>query len=205
MRVRILVTTAVVLLSCAGLTGSAHALPTEDGAYATDLEEEPSTVDETGATEEIPGGVEHRCGHTGEPTTEAAVAARLALAAEAECADRYYCRRVDVARVQKSLTGLFVVFKFWHWIRWCWKDNRTFNITTGQYLTDVANTMEYAGVVSAWAGHYVWCCRLPDSGYVTHRQIRMDNCVFSRCFGSWYPWVRIRAHGDGSYTYRVGS
>lgn len=204
MKARMLVTTALVLLSCAGLVGTAHALPTEDGAVATDVEEAPSTVEEAEATEAAPGPVEHQCGAAGSPT-EPTVAARLTLAAEADCAWRYYCRRVDVARVQKSVTGLFVAFKFWHWIRWCWKDNRTFNITTGHYLTDVANTMQYAGVVSAWAGHYVWCCRLYDSGYVTHRQIRMDNCVFSRCFGSWYPWVRIRAHGDGSYTYRVGS
>jgi hypothetical protein len=126
--------------------------------------------------------------------------------ADEGCSSWYGCRRVDVARVRRSLLGLAVVFKFWHWKRWCWDYPRVWGVAMGTYVTNVDANMYYRGGVNAWAHHDTWCCFSGTSGHLSFRQGRFDNCILKYgCIGTYYPWVRIHAHGDGSYHYRTGS
>ncbi len=153
-------------------------------------------------SEAIPGAVEPECRLSSEETTS--FRAGLSPLREA-CLDWYHCRRVDVARVERSLLG-FVVFKFWHWKRWCWKYPRVFDVTTGVYLTKVDANWHYQGIKAAWDSVYVWCCQRSDSGHVSFRQGRVDNCPFRiGCIRTVHPWVRIRAHADGSYRWSTGT
>jgi hypothetical protein len=204
MKLRISILAAVVLAFAAGLAGPASAQVIED--------DEDVPVEDTVAAEEVAAPVEWHCRSSApsEPT-EALAAMRVARAASAaataddECGSRYGCRRLDVARVQRSLLG-FVVFKFWHWKRWCWDYPRVWVTGMGTYVTSVDANMYYRGVVNAWDHHNTWCCFSRTSGHLSFRQGRFDNCVLRfGCLGTYYPWVRIHAHGNGSYHYRTGS
>jgi hypothetical protein len=194
MKLRFLVVSIVALAMSAGLSSP---------AFAAELEE-PVTAEDAAATELQDGSLERYCGGRGEtPPTTASASVRLATE-EGDCADVYYCRRVDVARVHRTLVGA-VAFKFWHWKRWCYRYPRILSVSTGTYITNVDPNFQYKGLTSAWDQYYVWCCRRGDSGHVSFRQGRFDNCIFRiGCIGTYYPWVRIRAHADGTYSWNTG-
>ena len=195
MRLRLLVVSAVALALSAGLAGP---------AFAAVLVEEPVTEEEAAATEIDDTSLERYCGGRGEPPTATASASVRLAATQDDCANVYYCRRVDVARVHRTLLGA-VAFKFWHWKRWCYRYPRILSVSTGTYVTNVDPNYQYRGVVSAWNQYFVWCCGRADSGHVSYRQARFDNCVlYIGCIGTYYPWVRIRAHANGSYAWNTG-
>jgi hypothetical protein len=202
MKLRISVLTVLVVVLGAGFAGPAGAQVIED--------EEPMPTEDAVATEDVPSPVESYCGGRSSPPETATLAAtrvtRTAAADDAECSYWYRCRRLDVARVQRTFLGLSVAFKFWHWKRWCWDYPRVWVTGMGTYVTNVDPNMQYDGVVGSWEHYDTWCCFSRTSGHLSFRQGRFDNCVFRYgCIGTWYPWVRIHAHGDGSYHYRTGS
>lgn len=41
-------------------------------------------------------------------------------------------------------------------------------------------------------------------GHYSLRQAAMQNCVWAICLLTQYPYVKIWAHADGSYTWEVG-
>lgn len=116
------------------------------------------------------------------------------------------CRTVDVARVGRSPLG-FVVYKFHHVKRWCWRYPRITYKSAYTYVSDVdAHTMRYGGLVAATGYYYWWCCGSPSSGHFSFRQGRFSNCFWK--FGCWrvdHPWVRIWVHADGTYSARTGA
>ena len=194
MELRVLIISAVTVVAWAGFAGP---------AVASDFED-PLTQEDAAATETQEGSTETYCGGRGGEPTLSSTTVRVA-SAEEDCANVYYCRRVDVARVHRTTLG-FVAFKFWHWKRWCYRYPRILSVDMGTYVTNVDPNYRFGGIVSAWQHHYVWCCNRGDSGHVSHRQARFDNCVpWFGCVGTVYPWVRIRAHSDGSYTWRTGT
>jgi hypothetical protein len=205
MKLQISVLTAVVLALGAGFAGQA-------AAEVIGGDEE-MAIEDAVATEEAPSQVEWYCRSTapGDPTSAVLAANRIRAAAASATADEscsswYRCRRLDVARVQRSFLGLVVMYKFWHWKRWCWDYPRVWVSGMGTYVTDVHPTMSYRGVANAWEHYDTWCCFSRTSGHLSFRQGHFDNCVVKYgCIGAWYPWVRIHAHGDGSYHYRTGS
>lgn len=196
MRHRIVIVALVLAAFAGGLGGPASAA----------LGEEPPSEDEVASSESSVDGAGRYCGGAGggtPPTALSAKSVRLA-AAEEECAEPYYCRTARVARVHRSLFG-FVLFKYWHWKRWCWRYPRVLSVQSGTYVTNVDGAIYYRGETSAIDYPYVWCCGRSDSGHFSQRQGHLENCVFRYgCFSNFYPWVRIRAHGDGSYTWRTG-
>jgi hypothetical protein len=115
------------------------------------------------------------------------------------------CRTVDVARVGRSPLG-FVVYKFHHVKRWCWRFPRITYVHTYTYVSDVdAHTMRYRGLVAATGFYYRWCCSTRRSGHFSFRQARFSNCFWK--LGCWridHPWVRIWVHADGTYAARTG-
>ena len=196
MKLRLLVVSTVALAMSAGLASP---------AFAAELEEEPTTAEDAAATEVQNGSLELYCGGRGEtPSTASTTTAVRLMTAEEDCANVYYCRRVDVARVHRTLIGA-VAFKFWHWKRWCYRYPRILSVSMGTYLSNVDPNFQYKGLTSAWSQQFVWCCRRGDSGHVSFRQARFDNCVLHiGCVGTYYPWVRIRAHADGTYSWSTG-
>ncbi len=116
----------------------------------------------------------------------------------------YSCRTVRIAKTHRTLLG-FVAFRFWQRKHWCWDYPRILSVDVGTYVTDVDSNYQYKGIVSAWGNWYTWCCSTSSSGHVSYRQGRFDNCVFKLgCVGTYYPWVKINAHADGSYTWTRG-
>jgi hypothetical protein len=196
MKPRLLVLATVALALSAGFANPAS------GAV---LVEEPVTEEEATATEVDETSFESRCGGSGEtPPTETASASLRLASTQEDCANVYYCRRVDVARVHRTLLGA-VAFKFWHWKRWCYRYPRILSVNMGTYVTNVDPNFQYRGVVSAWNHYFVWCCGRLDSGHVSYRQGRFDNCIlYIGCVATYYPWVRIRAHANGTYSWNTG-
>jgi hypothetical protein len=114
------------------------------------------------------------------------------------------CRTVDVARVGRDIFG-FVVYRFHQVKRWCWNSPRITYRYVSTYVSDVDPNMDYKGVVASTGNYYTWCCGTTRSGHVSHRQGRFDNCIlWFPCTRREYPWVRIWAHGNGSYSYSTG-
>ena len=116
------------------------------------------------------------------------------------------CRSVDVARVGRSPLG-FVVYKFHHVKRWCWRYPRITYARAYTYVSDVdVHAIRYGGVTAATGYAYTWCCRIGTSGHFSLRQGKFSNCFWK--FGCWrvdYPWVRIWAHADGTFAARTGT
>jgi hypothetical protein len=134
----------------------------------------------------------------------ALVAGAVACPASAE-ASFSGCRTVDVARVGRSPLG-FVVYKFHHVKRWCWRYPRITYVRAYTYISDLDGyAMRYGGVTAATDYMYAWCCRVRTSGHFSLRQGKFSNCFWK--FGCWredHPWVRISARADGTYTARTG-
>lgn len=115
------------------------------------------------------------------------------------------CRTVDIARVGRDLFG-FVVYKFHHVKRWCWRYPRITSVSSSTYVSDVDPNMEYRGVVAATGNFYAWCCRNGKSGHYSLRQGKFENCIlWFPCTRVEYPWVKIWAHANGSYTWATGT
>jgi hypothetical protein len=114
------------------------------------------------------------------------------------------CRTVDVARVGRDIFG-FVVYKFHQVKRWCWTFPRITSRSVYTYVSDVDPNMEYRGVVAAYGNYYTWCCSTGSSGHLSYRQGKFDNCIWwFPCTRREYPWVKIYAHADGTYTKATG-
>jgi hypothetical protein len=203
MRLRLFITAAAVAL-LAVVPGPAFATTPEGDTPTEDVAD----------MEVVEGPVITSCARPGDSLglvngagdTTAALAGRLRFRASLdECAVRERCRRVDVAKTQRTAARLGIAYRFWHWVYWCYGGERVRIADSGVYVTDVNSTMDYRGVENAYGHHYEWCCGWPQSGYVSFRQGRFENCVVRwGCIGSWYPWVRIRVHRGGTHSSEVG-
>jgi len=190
---RIVITALLAATLAGGLAGAARA------------QEEAPTPEELVSSEAVAEGVSRLCGGGGgdSPPTLLSRSLRAAASAE-ECAQPYFCRTARVARVHRSLLG-FVLFKFWHWKRWCWRYPRILSVQSGTYVTDVDSAIYPREELPPIDYRFVWCCGRSDSGHFSRRQRHFENCVVRYgCFSNFYPWVLIRAHGDGSYSWRTG-
>jgi hypothetical protein len=204
MRQRILIT-ALAAVAITGVLASP--------AAASDLlADDTPTAEELAETHAYTEPAQRFCGGWGggTPATSAAAVrvARVKSARELDdCSPAlvYWCRTARVARYQRSLLG-FILFRYWHWKRWCWRSPHILSVTSGTYLTNVDANILYRGEVARADSWYVWCCGTSTSGHASRRQAHLENCVFRfGCLRSYYPWVKINAHADGSYTWRTGT
>lgn len=114
------------------------------------------------------------------------------------------CRTVDIPKVGYDIFG-FVVYKFHHVKRWCWDFPRITSMSVYTYVSHVDPNMEYRGVIASSGFYYTWCCGSGRSGHYSLRQGKFDNCIlWFPCTRVEYPWVKIWARGDGSYSWARG-
>src|SRR5919108_4035984 len=114
------------------------------------------------------------------------------------------CRTVDVARVGRDIFG-FVVYKFHQVKRWCWDYPRITSVSVHTYVSDVDPNMDYDGIVASTSYFYTWCCGRSTSGHYSMRQGKFKNCIlWFPCTRVEYPWVRIWARANGSYSWATG-
>lgn len=133
----------------------------------------------------------------------ALLAGALAVPGEAS-ASASGCRTVDIARTGKDIFG-FVVYRFHQVKSWCWSYPRITSKSIYTYVSDVDPNMDYAGIVAAQGNYFTWCCGNASSGHYSLRQGKFKNCIlWFPCSRTEYPWVRIWAHGDGSYRWATG-
>ena len=115
------------------------------------------------------------------------------------------CRTVDIPKTVRDLFG-FVVYKFHQVKRWCWTNPRITSVTVSTYVSDVDPNMEYGGIVNSASYYYAWCCGSGTSGHYSLRQGKFENCIlWFPCTRVEYPWIKIWAHGDGSYAWARGT
>jgi len=115
------------------------------------------------------------------------------------------CLQLDVWKNSYSFLFHALVYR-WHQVKyWCWSGKRVTTVSVSAYPTNVDPNWYYRGLSESAAWYYRWCCSLSTSGHYSLRQAQMENCVLKfGCIGSEYPWVKIWAHGDGSYSYDWG-
>jgi hypothetical protein len=199
-----------LLLGCAGIV---FAFTIVGGAAAGALEEAPAETEEVevyvqdldrrgkplGPRVQLDAGAaaEHRrAGSDAVPVRRLASVSRVTSSG---------CRAVEVARVGRSLFN-FVVYKFWQRKNWCWSYPRVTSALSSAWVSDVDPNWYYRGVVSSWGDFYGWCCGIWNSGHHSFRQGGFENCVLRYgCLKSEYPWVLIRGHADGGFTYDTGT
>lgn len=113
------------------------------------------------------------------------------------------CRKAIVKNRGESITG-DLVYKYNTWTQWCWNrsDRAITSVRTGEYLSNVASTMYYRGIVGQDERFYAWRSGFNKSGHWHERQVQMENCVLRYgCISNDYPRNVIRAHSDGTYTW----
>jgi hypothetical protein len=135
------------------------------------------------------------------PAAEASVEAGESAIAVASASG---CRTVDIARVGRDIFG-FVVYKFHQVKRWCWDYPRITSVGVHTYVSDVDPNMDYDGIVASTSYFYTWCCARRTSGHYSMRQGKFKNCIlWFPCTRVEYPWVKIWARGNGSYSWATG-
>jgi hypothetical protein len=114
------------------------------------------------------------------------------------------CRTVDIPKVGRDIFG-FVVYKFHQVKRWCWDYPRITSVSVYTYVSDVDPNMDYDGVVASAGSFYTWCCGRSTSGHYSMRQGKFKNCIlWFPCTRVEYPWVKIWARANGSYSWATG-
>lgn len=138
----------------------------------------------------------------GEETSAAAVVRRTASLRRISGSG---CQAVSVARVGRSLLG-FVTYKFWQQKNWCWTYPRVTGALSQAWVTDVDPNYRFNGIISSWGDFYSWCCGVWNSGHQSFRQGAFQNCILTfGCVRTEYPWVIIRGHSDGGFSYDTGT
>lgn len=113
------------------------------------------------------------------------------------------CLKATVHNRGESITGR-TVYNYNTWTEWCWNraDRVITSVKTGEYLSDVASTMYYRGVISKDERFYAWKSDFNKSGHWHERQSHWENCVAKYgCISSDYPRNIVRAHSDGTYSW----
>jgi hypothetical protein len=114
------------------------------------------------------------------------------------------CREVDVYRYGEDIFG-FEVYRFHQVKRWCWSYPRITSVAVSTYVSHVDPNMVYGGVVGATGRYYTWCCSNGRSGHYSFRQGKFQNCfIWIACTRTEYPWVKIWAHANGTFSWRTG-
>jgi hypothetical protein len=151
-----------------------------------------------------PQGVEVRVGEDGELTP---VATPRGGGSEGS-STRSGCRRVTTKNEYETALGA-TAFYFNQVIRWCWDrdQRRVYDVTLGHYLEDVDPLYHYRGHTSHNRYFYEYRAGYKNSGYITDRQARFENCVPTPqgqlCLGSYYPRNITRAHDNGTWSWNT--
>ena len=118
------------------------------------------------------------------------------------------CRRVTTKNEYETTLGA-TAFYFNQVIRWCWNrdQRRVYDVTLGYYLEDVDPLYVYRGHTSHNRYFYEYRSGYKNSGYITDRQARFENCVPTPqgqvCLGSYYPRNITRAHDNGTWSWNT--
>ena len=118
------------------------------------------------------------------------------------------CRRVTTKNEYETALGR-TAFYFNQVTYWCWDraDHEVRNVSLGYYLEDVDPLYVYRGHTSHNRYFYEYRQGYKNSGYISDRQARMENCVPTPngqvCLGSVYPRNITRAHDNGTWSWNT--
>ena len=94
-------------------------------------------------------------------------------------------------------------------LHWCWDRDarRVQDVSLGYYLEDVDPLFIYRGHTSHNRYFYEYRAGYKNSGYISDRQARFENCVPTPsgqvCLGSTYPRNITRAHDNGTWSWNT--
>jgi hypothetical protein len=118
------------------------------------------------------------------------------------------CRRVTVKNEYETALGA-TAYYFNQVTRWCWDRDarRVQDVSLGYYLEDVDPLFIYRGHTSHNRYFYEYRAGYKNSGYISDRQARFENCVPTPsgqvCLGSTYPRNITRAHDNGTWSWNT--
>jgi hypothetical protein len=116
------------------------------------------------------------------------------------------CRTVDAWKNHYTLFRT-LAYRFHHTKRWCWSSNRITSVSTSTYISHVQTCcQDYEGVINSAGYYYNYFSNISKSGHYSMRQGKFRNCLLRYgCISTTYPWVKIYAHGNGTWnSYRGG-
>ena len=143
-----------------------------------------------------------------EPDGELTVVATPLGGGSGGSSTRSGCRRVTVKNEYETALGA-TAYYFNQVTRWCWDRDarRVQDVSLGYYLEDVDPLFIYRGHTSHNRYFYEYRAGYKDSGYISDRQARMENCVPTPngqvCLGSRYPRNITRAHDNGTWSWNT--
>lgn len=108
------------------------------------------------------------------------------------------CKWVDVWVTESTFLGV-VAYRYHNLTAWCWAYGvAIYNQTSGAYLSDGdgMHQLTNSSNVTYW---YAYSPGYNQSGWYTTWHGQVSNCLWTACGATTYPWVEIRAHGDGTY------
>lgn len=156
----------------------------------------PSTFDEQGNRVRV------------EPDGELTVVATSRGGGSEGSSTRSGCRRVTTKNEYETALGR-TAFYFNQVTHWCWDRDarRVSNVSLGYYLEKVDPLYVYRGHTSHNRYFYEYRSGYKNSGYISDRQARMENCVPTPqgqvCLGSLYPRNITRAHDNGTWSWNT--
>jgi hypothetical protein len=108
------------------------------------------------------------------------------------------CKWVRAWRNKYTLLG-FLAYRWNQRKYWCWSNRRITTVRVEAYMSDVDPNFYLREIYrSGW--YYSYFSGIGNSGHYSRRGARVENCIFRYgCIGNTYPWVKIYAHGDGSW------
>jgi len=110
------------------------------------------------------------------------------------------CKTVDAWKNKYTLLGS-LAYRFHHTKRWCWNSNRVTSVNTDVYVSHVQECcQDYEGVIASSGYYYDYFSNISKSGHYSRRQGKFRNCILRYgCISTTYPWVKIYAHGNGTW------
>lgn len=94
----------------------------------------------------------------------------------------------------------------WHQkVTWTWGFGVIGSIKVQKWLSDKAPLVAGQGTSSRGNAtyYYTWCCGLGYSGHYSRRTQTVAQC-WTACVYSADPWIWVRVHGNGTYSYDWG-
>jgi hypothetical protein len=113
------------------------------------------------------------------------------------------CRSVRYNYRMRSTLG-FTIYKWWQEKYWCWRANAVTYVQVSAYLTNVDATVDYRGIKTA-TDYYRTALNNTKGEHYSMRQASIAHCVLKYgCYGYSYPYVRIYARGNGTWSANWG-
>lgn len=113
------------------------------------------------------------------------------------------CKTVNVYRYGSSFLFGTKLWEYHQEKYFCWSYPRVTSVQTQAYPCCTDPTWKFMGTTGSKGWFFTWSGS-SSGGHYSFRQGRFDQVVLGTTVTSVYPWTKIWAYGDGSWSYATG-